>query len=87
MTEKGLKGPKNQNFEKHFFLMSQGVLCQKNRFLGQKLWPVACGQTDTHIEVLITEYPIRASAFQASACDLSGPIIEGSFWEHFADLR
>ena len=26
--------------------MSQGVLCQKIRFLGQKLWPVACGQTD-----------------------------------------
>ena len=30
--------------------------------------------THTHTEVLITEYPIRASAFQASACDLSGPI-------------
>ena len=27
-----------------------------------------------HTEVLTNEYPIRASAFQASACDLSGPI-------------
>ena len=27
-------------------------------------------QTDTKA---ITEYPIRASAFQASACDMSGP--------------
>ena len=42
----------------------------KNRFVAQKLWPVAC----EHREVLTTEYPIRASAFQASACDLSGPI-------------
>ena len=50
--------------------MSQGVLCQKIRFLGQKLWPVACEQTDTQTEVLKTENPIRASAFQASACDL-----------------
>ena len=36
------------------------------------------GRTDTHThrhtEVSITEYPIKASAFQASACDMSGPI-------------
>ena len=31
-------------------------------------------QTDRQTEVLKTENPIRASAFQASACDLSGPI-------------
>ncbi len=76
--KKGPQRAKNQNFEKQkknrFFLMSQGVLCQKIRFLGQKLWPVAREQTDTQTEVLITEYPIRASAFQASACDMSGPI-------------
>ena len=52
----------------------EGVLCQKIRFLGQKLWPVARlqthRQTHTHTEVLTTENPIRASAFQASACDL-----------------
>ena len=28
----------------------------------------------THTEVLIPEYPIRASAFQASAYDMRGPI-------------
>ena len=32
--------------------------------------------TDTQTEVLIPEYPIKASAFQASACDMSGPIID-----------
>ena len=42
--------------------MSQGDLCPKDRFLGE------------HTEVLITESPIRASAFQASACGMSGPI-------------
>ena len=36
---------------------------------------VTCGlRTDRQTQVLTTEYPIRASAFQASACDLSGPI-------------
>ena len=42
---------KNQNFEKQklrYFLMSQRVLCQKIRFLGQKLSPVARVQTDRH---------------------------------------
>ena len=49
--------------------------------LGQKLWPTGREHTDTHThthrhtEVLIPEDPIRASAFQASACDMSGPII------------
>ena len=50
MAEKGpLKGKKSKfrkNKKLRFFLMSQGVLCQKIRFLGQKLGPVACGQTD-----------------------------------------
>jgi len=31
--------------------------------------------TDRHTEVLITGYPIRASSFQASASDMSGPIM------------
>ena len=38
--KKGPQRAKNQNFEKQkmiFFLVSQGVLCQKIRFLGQKL--------------------------------------------------
>ena len=77
--KRALKGPKikiSKNKKLRFFLMSQGVLCQKIRFLGQKLWPLAGEQTDTHAqtEVSITEYPIKASAFQASACDMSGPI-------------
>ena len=62
---------KNKNF--NFFFMSQWVLCPKIRLLGKKLWPVAREQTDRQTEVLITEYPMRASAFQASACDMSGP--------------
>ena len=33
--------------------MSQGVLCQKIKVLGKKLWPVARVQTDTKA---ITEY-------------------------------
>ena len=49
--KRALKGPKIQvlkNKKLRFFLMSQGVLCQKIRFLGQKLWPVAGEHTDTH---------------------------------------
>ena len=82
--KKGPQRAKNQNFEKlAFFLMSQGVLCQKIRFLGQKLWPVARSQThrqtdrhtDTQTEVLKNRDPIRALAFQAFACDMLGPIV------------
>ena len=39
--------------------MSQGVLCQKIRFLGQKLWPLAGEHTDRQTEVLITKDLIR----------------------------
>ena len=74
MAEKGPSKGQKSKFRKTFFLMSQGVLCQKIRFLGQKLWPVACKHTHKHThrhtEVLTTENPIMASAFQASACDL-----------------
>ena len=77
--KKGPQRAKNQNFEKQiiaFFFMSKGVLCQKIRFLGKKkTWPVAGEHTDRHTEVLIPEYPIKASAFQASAYDMSGPIM------------
>ena len=46
--------------------MSQEVLCQKIRLLGQKLWPVVRVQIDkqTHTEFLITEYPIEAQPFK-----------------------
>ena len=83
MAEKGPSKGQKSKFQKtkkkqkiDFFLMSQEVLCQKIRFLGQKLWPVACRQTDTHTEVLITECPIMASAFQAYTCDMSSPICD-----------
>jgi len=59
--------------------MSQGVLCQKIRFLGQKLWPVACEHTDKQTDKQTWEWKLstyRGSAFQASAYDLSGPTIE-----------
>ena len=39
--------------------MSQGPLMQKIRFLGQKLWPVACAQTHGESEN-------RGHLFQAS---------------------
>ena len=35
--------------------MSQGVLCQKIRFLCQKLWPVACEHTDTHTQGVLAK--------------------------------
>ena len=49
--KRALKGPKikiSKNKKLRFFLMSQGVLCQKIRFLGQKPWPVAGEHTDRH---------------------------------------
>ena len=47
MALKGLKIKISKNKKLCFFLMSQGVLCQKIRFLGQKPWPVAGEHTDT----------------------------------------
>ena len=68
--------------------MSQGVLCQKIRFLGQKLWPLAGEQTHTQTEISITEDTIRASVFKASASGMSGPnntepIVGFHFYENF----
>ena len=37
-----------------FFLMSQGSLNPKIRFLGQKVCPVARGQTDTQTHTKVT---------------------------------
>ena len=36
----------SKNKKMRFFLMSQGSLNPKIRFLGQKVLPVACAQTD-----------------------------------------
>ena len=84
MAEKGPSKGQKSKFRKTkncvFFLMSQGVLCQKIRFLGQKLWPLAGEQTDrhTHTEISITEDTIRASVFKASASGMSCPITQFS---------
>ena len=79
-TRKGPKKGQKSKFWKTkncvFFLMSLGVLCQKSRFLGQKLWLVARVQTHTHTHRGFNHWvPYRGSAFQASAYDMSGPII------------
>merc|ERR1711923_63221 len=69
------KGQKSK-FRKTKFLFF--FSCHKE-YYAQKLgsWvkkTVTCKtRTDRQTEVLITEYPMRASAFQASACDMSGP--------------
>ena len=61
--------------------MSQGVLCQKNRFLGKKLWPLACEHTDRHTHRgFKNRAPIRASVFKASASGMSGPIKETAYY-------
>ena len=39
----------------YFFLMSQGSLNPKIRFLGQNVWPVARSQTDTRTHRVTTE--------------------------------
>ena len=55
------------------------------KFLGSTVWlgwkSETHKRTHRHTEVLIPEYPIRASAFQASACDMSGPIVLGVIQE------
>ena len=49
-----IKSVKNENFEKQkkncFFLMSQGSLDPKIRFIGQKVCSVARVHTDTHTD-------------------------------------
>ena len=81
MAEKrALKGAKikiSKNKKLRFFSCPKEYYAKK---LGSKLkncdlWP-ADTHTHRHKEVLTTEYPIRASAFQASACNLSGPKIQ-----------
>ena len=45
MPIKSVKMKISKNKKMRFFLMSQGSLNPKIRFLGQKVWPVACAQT------------------------------------------
>ena len=62
MAEKGVKIIILKNKKLRFFLMSQGVLCQKIMLLGQKLWPAARENTDRGFNHWV---PYRGSAFQA----------------------
>ena len=87
--KKGPQRAKNQNFEKQkiaFFSHVPRSTMPKNQVPRSKTL-TSRGRTDTHTdthtEVLITEYPIKASAFQASACDMSGPIIKKCLDCHF----
>ena len=48
MPIKSVKMKISKNKKMRFFLMSQGSLNPKIRFLGQKVWPVARSQTDRH---------------------------------------
>ena len=48
MPIKSVKMKISKNKKMRFFLMSQGSLNPKIRFLGQKVWPVACAQTHRH---------------------------------------
>ena len=44
----------SKNKKMRFFLMSQGSLNPKIRFLGQKVCPVARGRTDRHTHTKVT---------------------------------
>ena len=66
--KRALKGPKiiiSKNKTNVFFTHVPMSIMPKKRFLGLKLWPLACGQTDRHTHRMDTEYPIRALAFQS----------------------
>ena len=57
MPIKSVKMKISKNKKMRFFLMSQGSLNPKIRFLGQKACPVARGHTDTHE----SDYPASIS--------------------------
>ena len=46
---------------------------RKNAFFAYAIKKYCPKSKTVPTDVLITEYPIRASAFQASACDMNGP--------------
>ena len=52
MPIKSVKMKISKNKKMCFFLMSQGSLDLKIRFLGQKVCPVACLQTHTKVDTL-----------------------------------
>ena len=75
MPIKSVKMEKSKNKKKSFFLMSQGSLDPKIRFIGQKVCSVARVQThrhtDRHTDRHESEYrghPFRVSGISPSTC-------------------
>ena len=68
MPIKSVKMKISKNKKMRFFLMSQGSLNPKIRFLGQKVCPVARGQTDTqtHRHTDTHESDYRGHPFRVS---------------------
>ena len=70
MPIKSVKMKISKNKKMRFFLMSQGSLNPKIRFLGQKVWPVACAQTDRQTDwKRKNRANLELSEFLASAYD------------------
>ena len=76
MPIKNVKMKISKNKKMRFFLMSQGSLNPKIRFLGQKVWPVARSHTDRHTDRQ-TEWLLRApfQGFRISFL-ITGPITD-----------
>ena len=72
-TRKWPKIKISKNKKLRFFLMSKGVLCLKIRFLGQKLWPVACEHIHTGFNHWVPYQGFSLSSFCLWS-DMSGPI-------------
>ena len=61
----------------HFFLMSEGSLNPKIRFLGQKVYPAACSHTDTQTDIVNTEDPFQGSRnFPFNLSSSTGPTLD-----------
>ena len=62
MPIKSVKMKISKNKKMRFFLMSQGSLNPRIRFLGKKLWPVARVQTEIQTHTKVTRgHPFRVS--------------------------
>ena len=59
MPIKSVKMKISKNKKMHFFFMSQGSLDPKIRFLGQKMFSVACVQTDTQTQKWLQRTPFQ----------------------------
>ena len=73
MPIKSVKMEISKNKKMSFFLMSQGSLNPKIRFLGQKVCPVARGRTDGQTHTKVTTVG-TLSGFQEFSFNLSSRI-------------